>query len=139
MQELIEEIEEIMDDEEETYWAQRKEIILQLLKNIEDSINKLRETKYFLGYSKSTTSRSWTEYKELVIGLWEIGDGNRSSDSLIPVVCKQFNSIKRPTIRALLFPEIEEISYNFEFKISYQSEEACSGVFVTIRKKPTIQ
>lgn len=136
MQELIEEIEEIMDDEEETYWTQRKEIILQLLKNIEDNINKLRETRYFLGYSKATTSKSWTEYKGLHIGLWEIGDGTSSADSLIPVVCRQFNSTKRPTVRALLFPEIEEISYNFEFKISYQGEESYSGVFVTIKKKP---
>ena len=58
MQELIEEIEEIMDDEEEAYWTQRKEIILQLLKNIEDNIDQLKETRYFLGYSKLTTSNS---------------------------------------------------------------------------------
>lgn len=139
MQELIEEIEEIMDDEEETYWTQRKEIILQLLKNIEDNINQLKETRYFLGYSKLTISKPWAEYKGLHIGLWELGDGNKSEDSIIPVVCKHVNFIKRPTIRALLFPEIEEISYNFEFRISFQYEESHAGVLVTIRKKPKIQ
>lgn len=141
MQELIEEIEEIMDDEEETYWTQRKEIILQLLKNIEDNINQLKETRYFLGYSKLTTSKPWTEYKGLHIGLWEIGYGNNSSDSLIPVVCKYVNFTKKPTVRALLFPEMENMSsiYNFKYKISFQDEESHAGVLVTIRKKPKIQ
>lgn len=139
MQELIEEIEEIMDDEEETYWTQRKEIILQLLKNIEDNINQLKETRYFLGYSKLTTSKPWAEYKGLHIGLWKIGAGNNPSNSLIPVVCKHVNFTKKPTIKALLFPEIKEISYNFEFRISCQEEESYAGVFVTIKKKPTIQ
>lgn len=141
MQELIEEIEEIMDDEEETYWTQRKEIILQLLKNIEDNINQLKETRYFLGYSKLTTSKPWAEYKGLHIGLWEIGYGNNSSNSLIPVVCKHVNSTKKPTVRALLFPEIENMSsiYNFKYKISFQDEESYAGVLVTIKKKPKIQ